>query len=163
MSTKSFLFLHTEFSSQTTLMELFPRSHDGDFPPMRTFKYEPNPQLMKLRRIVNESITEFDTNSTLISRNLIIIGWKDRNLIKPLSNLMGKSDHVFNIDTDKFVSLNPEELKRLGVNRRFSFVRANDEAAAIRKPVPQTYYQENNQAHNYYLRGNRHINSINKL
>lgn len=55
------LVLLTELSSQS-LTELFPEYHGFYFPPVRGFKYERNPQLINLRKIV-QSNTESKTSS----------------------------------------------------------------------------------------------------
>lgn len=156
-----FLFILTELSSQTILSELFPESHDDALPPLRTFRYEPNKQLINLRRIVNEDMTKFDRNSILVARGHIIIGWKKKDLIKPLSNLFGETEDVFDIDRNKFVSLNPTARMHLGINRRLSYIRSNEETLARHRANQKNnheyyLYKAYNQRNQQFLRGNGH-------
>lgn len=57
----------------------------------------------------------------------------NRGSIQPISNLFDETNNVFNTYTNKFVTLFPAELKRLGVGRRLSKVNETDEASAVRR------------------------------
>lgn len=87
-------------------------------------------------------MTEFDHYSTFLARDHVLIGWLQKDIIRPLSNLFGETYHVFNIDPNKFVTLLPAELERLGVTRRTFKVNEMDEASAVRR----TKYQQKLQA-----------------
>lgn len=127
-----YIFLLAELSLQSVL-ELFPESYGAYFPPIRTFKYQSNGQLNNLRKIIDDDMFEFGKTSVLVARNHVIIGWQQRDVIEPLSNLFGETNYVFNTINNKFVRLNPVDLWKLGVGRRLSSVRANDKAAAVRR------------------------------
>lgn len=150
-----FLILLTDLSSQV-LRELFPEYGGEILPPVETFKYEPNAQLINLRRIVDEKLNKFDEISTLVARDQIIIGWLSKDIIKPVADLFGETDHVFNTRTNKFVKLFPEELERLGVDRRISFVCGIDDAAAAAR---RAKHEKNKQANHpvlYQAKGQGH-------
>lgn len=86
--------------------------------------------LKNLRKIVNDHPTRFDVNSTLIQRDHVIIGWKHRDLVKPITPPSGELNNVFDRGNNCFVKLTRQEMELLGVNRRMSFVNASDDAVA---------------------------------
>lgn len=90
-------------------------------------------------------MTEFDANSVLIRRDHVIIGWREGEWIRPLSNLFGETNRVYDRRNHMLVRLQPAELRRLGVNRPFALVLANDEAAAARRRMLQENHPENHQ------------------
>lgn len=143
-----FLFLLTELGSQVTLKELFREYKRGDIPPIRTFKYKPNPQLLQLRRKDADRVDEFPISSILVARAHVIIGWKKQDNIRPIFDVSGKTNQVFDIDKDRFVSLSSNELWKLGVDRRFSLSCKDDIAAAKRKSIPKAIHQENHKINN---------------
>lgn len=146
ISIKINLFLIAELSSQLTLRELFPELNGEYLPPIRTFKYVPTRQLVNLRKIVDHGeMTGFDARSTLVARSHVIVGWLKRDVIKPISNLFGETNNVFDTLTNKFVDLLPAELQRLGLNRRLSFVRLHDVVFSVIRPIPQTTHEVNQQ------------------
>lgn len=160
-----FLFLLTELSSQS-LKELFPESRGVVFPPIKTFHYKINKQLINLRRIVNDEMTGFNESSILVARDHVIIGWMQRDTIRSLSNLFGETGYVFDTYKNKFVSLNSNELWRMGIDRRLKSARATDEAADVyivsNQGNNQTNHQEIQKANpeaNYqaYLQANNSV------
>lgn len=112
-------------------MELFPEFKYDVLPPLRVFKYQPEKQSINLRRIVNDTMTGFDNKTTLVARNHVIIGWKQKDVIRLQSNLFGETNNIFDTIKKKFVTLNSQELWRVGVNRRFTYVFEKEEADAV--------------------------------
>lgn len=148
------LFLLTEFSLQLSLMELFPESEGDVLPPLRMIQYIRNRQLINLRRIVNDDMSEFDEHSALVARGHVIIGWNWGDVILPVSDLFGETDNVFDTNNNKFEKLLPGELWRLGVGRHYSTVERKEiaaaalrTAAAVRIANRQVHRQALRQAH----------------
>lgn len=159
-----FVFIFTELSSES-LTELFPESDGVNFPRIRIFKYEPCRQLDFLRRIVDDEMVKFDTNSSFAVRGHVIIGWMYRDSIRPISNLFGETNNVFDTLKNKFVSLSRSELKQLGVNRRLSFVLSQADAADLRRETEQAKLQASNEASHLSiqqanLQANHEVNAL---
>lgn len=80
-------------------------------------------------------MAKFSATAVLVARDHVVIGWRLKDVIKPLSNLFGETDNVFDTVKNKFVRLEPDELLRLGVGSRMVLVQFADEAAAERRAM----------------------------
>lgn len=131
------------------MRQLFPETDGVVFPPIRTFRFEGNPQLSSLRRIVKEQMVKFKSETFLVARDHVIIGWKQKDVIRPISNLFGETNTVFDTNRNKFVTLSQEELTRLGVDPRLevdtymAFIRAADQAADAHSEIYRANHQAN--------------------
>lgn len=89
-------------------------------------------------------MVEFINSTVIVFRGAhAVIGWKRGDIISPVSNLFGETEHVYNTETNKFVELDPVELKRLGIGCRLSLVSVIDQAAAARRGIHQANHQAN--------------------
>lgn len=127
-----FFFSFTELCSQITLGELYPENGGEVLPRLHKFKYRPTRQLKNLRRVIGDDMFQFNGTSNLVERGHVIIGWVDRDIIYPLSNLFGEFPRVFDKTNNKFEQVDHDDLWRLGVKRRYSIVNSNDAAGARR-------------------------------
>ncbi|XP_033218134.1 uncharacterized protein LOC117173601 [Belonocnema kinseyi] len=141
----SAIFPNSVESISENLKRLFPDSDDDVFPDIRAAQFKYSPSLGRcVRRIVNEEMVEFINSTVIVFRGThVVIGWKQGDIISPVSNLFGETEHVYDTQTNKFVELSPIELKRLGVGCRLSLVSVIDQAAAARRGIHQANHQAN--------------------
>ncbi|XP_033231910.1 uncharacterized protein LOC117182905 [Belonocnema kinseyi] len=132
------VFLNSiELSSSQSFWELFPETLCDTLPPIKTLEYKETEPSWNLRKLVDNRITEFISNSTLIARANVIVGWRDKDNIEPLSDLSGETNHVFDTNQKLFIKLNRNDLKILGANRRLSKIRTLEQADPLRRPTPR--------------------------